>query len=83
MKSIKMTMSSLTGRGDMTDPIQASSTWSRIWRWLGDLETTLDLTDVDFLSARLQRLELRIAALEAAHTPLGSPADVKAGSEPA
>jgi hypothetical protein len=52
-----------------------------MWQWLSDLEATLDLTEMDFVSARLHRLEARVAALESECRPSPTQVETKIGWE--
>ena len=50
----------------MTDETPSRG-WARLWRRLRTVETALAMTPIDFIEARVARLERRLAALDATH----------------
>ena len=49
----------------MTDETPSRG-WARLWRRLRMVETAMAMTPLDFIEARVARLERRLAALDAA-----------------
>ena len=49
--------------------------WARFWIWLRAVDEALDRTPLDFVEARVGRLEQRLAALEAGRPGSDAAAD--------